>query len=242
LQKLTQSVGDMNNTLTQRLAQREKELGAIFESRAVHVQHQAVIDERQRIMRDMHDGLGSQLVSAVRLVKDSNVPRSMLAEQLEDALDILKLTVDAMQDTDGDIAMLLGTLRYRLSPRLDALGVALTWEVLPLPVVQNWTIQKSSHLQLILFEAISNVMAHAKATRAHLHAWHRNGENGDEIFISLSDNGAGFRIDSASGPGGQGLSNIRARAASIGAAIQIISSTEGTQLNLIIPVAAGKGA
>ncbi|MDB5840652.1 MAG: hypothetical protein JWQ23_2604, partial [Herminiimonas sp.] len=186
LQKLTQSVGDMNNTLTQRLAQREKELGAIFESRAVHAQHQAVIDERQRIMRDMHDGLGSQLVSAVRLVKDSNVPRSMLAEQLEDALDILKLTVDAMQDTDGDIAMLLGTLRYRLSPRLDALGVALTWEVLPLPVVQNWTIQKSSHLQLILFEAISNVMAHAKATRAHLRAWHRNGENGDEIFISLS--------------------------------------------------------
>jgi signal transduction histidine kinase len=238
LHKSTQSIARMNHNLAQRLAQREEELGVMFESQASVDRSQAVIEERQRIMRDMHDGLGSQLVSAVRLVKDPHVSRGMLVEQLQDALDNLKLTVDAMQDTDGDIAMLLGALRYRLSPRFEAIGVALSWEVLPLPVVPDWTIQKSRHLQLILFEAISNVIAHAKATRAHLSAQHKNGEHGEEILISLKDNGVGFRMDLTPGTSGQGLANIRTRAASIGAAIQILSSSEGTQLNLTVPVRA----
>ncbi|MEN3366416.1 MAG: hypothetical protein V7606_3690 [Burkholderiales bacterium] len=231
----TQSVSRMNRNLSRRLAQREEELGVMFESQASLDRRHAVMEERQRIMRDMHDGIGSQLVSAVHLVKDPTVSRSVLVEQLQDALDNLKLTVDAMQDTDGDIAMLLGALRYRLSPRFEAIGVALSWEVMPLPVVQDWTIQKSRHLQLILFEAISNLIAHAKATRAHLSAEHKNGENGEEIVISLKDNGIGF-TEVTSGASGQGLGNIRARAASLGATIQIHSSSEGTRLNLTIPV------
>jgi signal transduction histidine kinase len=232
----TQSIRRMNRKLAQRLAQREEELGLMFDSQASLNRRQAVMDERQRIMRDMHDGIGSQLVSAVHLVKDPTVSRSILIEQLQDALDNLKLTVDAMQDTDGDIAMLLGALRYRLSPRFEAIGVALSWEVAALPIVQHWTIQKSRHLQLILFEAISNVIAHAKATRAHLRAESKNGENGEEIYISLEDNGVGFPMGLNSGASGHGLANMRARAASIGAAIEILFSSKGTRLNLTIPV------
>lgn len=241
LHKSTQSIAGMNRDLARRLAQREQELGAMFESQATQDRHQAVAEERQRIMRDMHDGLGSQLVSAVHLVKDPNVPRGMLAEQLQDALDNLKLTVDAMQDTDGDIAMLLGAIRYRLSPRLEAIGVGLSWEVLPLPVIENWTIQKSRHLQMILFEAISNVIAHSKATHAHLRARHNEGETSAEIVISLTDNGIGFRPDLVLSESGQGLSNMESRAASIGASIQILSSREGTQVHLTIPVQAASG-
>ena len=241
LHKTTQSIAGMNRDLAQRLKQREDALRTMFETQSTQERHQAVAEERQRIMRDMHDGLGSQLVSAVHLVKDPNVPRGILAEQLQDALDNLKLTVDAMQDTDGDIAMLLGALRYRLSPRLDAIGVALSWEVLPLPAIGNWTIQKSRHLQMILFEAISNVIAHSKATHAHLRARHSEGENGAGIVISLTDNGIGFRPDLVTRESGQGLSNMESRAAGIGASIQILSSGEGTQLHLTIPVQAASG-
>lgn len=236
LRKSTQAVARMNRTLAQRLAQREEELGAMFASQASRDRQQAVIEERQRIMRDMHDGLGSQLVSAVHLIKDPGVPRDMLVEQLQDALDNLKLTVDAMQETDGDIAVLLGALRYRLAPRFEAIGVALSWEVQPLPAAQGWTIQKSRHLQLILFEAISNVIAHARATRAHLSAHYRRGDDAEEIVISLKDNGTGFRVDAVSGTSGHGLANMRARAASIGAEIEIVSTADGTQLSLTLPV------
>lgn len=236
LRKSTQAVARMNRTLAERLAQREEELGAMFASQALLDRQQAIIEERQRIMRDMHDGLGSQLVSAVHLIKDPDVPREMLVEQLQDALDNLKLTVDAMQETDGDIAVLLGALRYRLAPRFEAIGVALSWDVLPLPAVADWTIQKSRHLQLILFEAMSNVIAHANATRAHLSAQYRHGDDGEEIVITLKDNGSGFGVDAGSGASGHGLANMRSRAASIGATIEIASSADGTQLTMTMPV------
>jgi signal transduction histidine kinase len=266
LHKSTQAVSRMNRTLAQRLAEREEELGRLFDSRAALDRRDAVIEERQRIMRDMHDGLGSQLVSAVHLIRDPTVSRGMLSEQLQDALDNLKMTVDAMQDTDGDIAMLLGALRYRLAPRLEAIGVSLSWDVPALPPIEGWTIQKSRHLQLILFEAISNVITHAKASQAHLSAHVRQGESGnvrrdesrdvrqdesrdvmpdvmrDVIIITLRDNGVGFQPGPASSASGHGMSNIRARAASIGAAIQITSSAEGTQLQLVVPVHPGGAA
>jgi signal transduction histidine kinase len=236
LHKSTLAVSRMNSTLAQRLAEREEELGRLFDSRAAFDRREAIVEERQRIMRDMHDGLGSQLVSAVHLIRDPNVSRGMLTEQLQDALDNLKMTVDAMQDTDGDIAMLLGALRYRLAPRLEAIGVSLSWDVRTLPPVAGWTIQNSRHLQLILFEAISNVIAHSGATQARLSAQSRQGEHGEEIWITLKDNGTGLQAGPASESGGQGLANMRSRATSIGAVIHFTSSAEGTQVQLALPV------
>ncbi|MDB5854246.1 MAG: hypothetical protein JWR22_2287 [Herminiimonas sp.] len=236
LHRSTQSVSRMNSTLAQRLAEREKELERLFDSRAALDRRDAIVEERQRIMRDMHDGLGSQLVSAVHLMRDPYVSRGMLTEQLQDALDHLKMTVDAMQDTDGDIAMLLGALRYRLAPRLEAIGVSLSWDVRTLPPVDDWTIEKSRHLQLILFEAISNVIAHSRASQAHLSA-EVCGENGREVIrITLRDNGVGLRESSELTGGGQGLANIRARAGSIGAGLRMDSSADGTELQLELPV------
>jgi hypothetical protein len=71
------------------------------------------------------------------------------------------------QDTEGDIASLLGALRYRLNPRLAAAGVQLACAVESLPEIAGWTLQKSRDLQLILFEAFSNLMTHAGATDEH---------------------------------------------------------------------------
>ncbi|MDB5825475.1 MAG: hypothetical protein JWR21_4179 [Herminiimonas sp.] len=236
LHRSTLAVSRMNRNLGQRLAEQEQELERLFDSRSVLDRRDAIVEERQRIMRDMHDGLGSQLVSAVHLIRDPNVSRGMLTEQLQDALDHLKMTVDAMQDTDGDIAMLLGALRYRLAPRLEAIGVSLSWDVRTLPPVDDWTIEKSRHLQLILFEAISNVIAHSRASQAHLSADVRR-DNGDEVIrITLRDNGVGLRGSSELTRGGQGLANIRARAGSIGAGLRMDSSGDGTELQLELPV------
>lgn len=238
IHKATQSIARMNQDLASRLAQREAELSAMFKARAATERSQAIVEERQRIMRDMHDGLGSQLVSAVHLARNLDVPRNMLATHLQDALDNIKLTVDAMQDTEGDIAMLLGALRYRLAPRLGSIGIALTWDVMPLPLLPDWTLHQSRQLQLIMSEAISNVISHARATRAHLSARYSKNENGEEICISLSDDGMGFDLNSLGSSSGKGMENMRARAASIGASIRLHSSSDGTRLDLTLPVAA----
>ena len=234
MRKSTHAIAHMNRTLSQRLAARELELDAVFALQAQTGRQQAVLEERQRLTRDMHDGLGSQLVGALQLAKNPAVTKEMLAVQLRETLDHLKLTVDAMQDTQGDIASLLGALRYRLNPRLAAAGVQLTWSVEPLPEIAGWTLQKSRDLQMLLFEAFSNLITHAGATHATLRA--APSTQTREIRIALQDNGRGFDIDAMTAAGGHGLANMRARAARIGAELHIESTSKGTQTSLVLPL------
>lgn len=233
MHKSTQQLADMNRTLRQRLAAREAELDASYALRAQAERNEAMTEERQRLTRDMHDGLGSQLLGALHLAQNPDVPRNVLTEQLRDTLDHLKLTVDAMQDTEGDIPALLGALRYRLGPRLDAAGVQLSWSVEELPSIPGWTLQDSRNIQMILFEAFSNIIAHARATRAHLHA--ALDEQGGQVCITLSDNGVGCRAGD-SRPGGKGLANMQARAARLGASLQVDSTPNGTEVQLRLPM------
>jgi signal transduction histidine kinase len=230
LRKSTQAVARMNRTLAARLLEREAELAAMYKRQADAERMEAMVEERQRLTRDMHDGLGSQLLGALHLAQNPEVPKEALALQLRDALDQLKLTVDAMQDTEGDITTLLGSLRYRLGPRLKAAGVELAWDVNPLPAIPGWTLQHSRDLQMLLFEAFSNIIVHAGASRACLRAV----ADSDRIRITLGDNGRGF--DAGGEAAGHGLRNMRARAARLGAELDIQAAAEGTQVGLSLPV------
>jgi signal transduction histidine kinase len=230
LRKSTQAVARMNHTLAARLLEREAELAAMYKHQADAERLEAMVEERQRLTRDMHDGLGSQLLGALHLAQNPEVPKEALALQLRDALDQLKLTVDAMQDTEGDITTLLGSLRYRLGPRLKAAGVELAWDVNPLPAIPGWTLQHSRDLQMLLFEAFSNIIVHAGASRACLRAV----ADSDRIRITLGDNGRGF--DAGGESAGHGLRNMRARAARLGAELDIQATAGGTQVGLSLPI------
>ncbi len=237
LRKSAQDIEGMNQMLLERLAEREAELNMVFELQKKSGWQQATMEERQRLTRDMHDGLGSQLLAALHLAQDPGVTRDALAQQLRETMDHLKLTVDAMQDTEGDVASLLGALRYRLGPRLAAAGVQLAWSVETLPSITGWTLHQSRDLQMILFEAFSNLIAHANATQAVLHALPHAG--GRHILIMLKDNGHGFDALTAGAAGvrrGRGTSNMHTRAARINAQLQIESTSKGTVTTLTLPL------
>lgn len=225
-----------NRHLTQRLAQRETELNLLFAQQSKSERQQAIIEERQRLTRDMHDGIGSQLLDALHLAQDPQTSRTSLVQNLRETLDHLKLTVDAMQDTEGDIASLLGALRYRLGPRLEAAGIQLSWSVASLPAVSAWTLPQSRDLQMILFEAFSNLIKHAAASQVVLSA-HHNLEQ-ETIEIALQDNGRGFDLETAAAGRGHGIINMRMRAARINAELHLFSIVDGldsgTQMRLII--------
>jgi signal transduction histidine kinase len=226
----------MNANLLQRLAQRERELNLLFAQQSKSERQQAVIEERQRLTRDMHDGIGSQLLDALHLAQDPQASRDALTTSLRETLDHLKLTVDAMQDTEGDIASLLGALRYRLGPRLAAAGIHLTWSVASLPTMHAWTLPHSRDLQMILFEAFSNLIKHAAASEVGLSAYHHV-EQG-RIEILLQDNGRGFDLASAALGRGHGIINMRMRAARINARLELVSvagqRSGGTKMMLTI--------
>lgn len=236
---------DLNIHLESRVAQRERELAQSFEALQQQGQERAKLLERQRIMQDIHDGVGGQLVSLVNLAKRGHqsgkaLDTQQLQEHAQLALDELRIAVDAMQPVDGDLATVLATLRYRLEPRLKVAGVTLVWAVQNLPVMVDLTPQKVLQIQKILLEALTNVMLHAKAKTVTILAQPSTQPPEQPaaprfIEISLIDDGVGFDPNALT-DAGHGLANMRFRADAIGARLTFARGLpEGAVLKLQIP-------
>lgn len=225
-----------NVTLQHRLDARDAELQAAFAREREREKARGVAEERQRLMRDLHDGLGSQLVGALRVAQRTTTSREDVVLQLRESIDQLKLTVDAMQETDGDIAALLGTVRYRLAPRLEAAGVALHWNVAELPALPHWGVREAHQLQMILLEIFSNMIVHSGARNAGLEASPVRDAQGQCVLrVRIHDDGCGFDPN-ALPTAGHGLANLRRRAAQLQVAVDLHSQPGGTEYVLSIPL------
>jgi signal transduction histidine kinase len=223
---------ELNASLAQRIAEREAELGASYRLQQRQSEEQATLQERQRIMRDIHDGVGAHLVGLLSMVKKGGAPSEALQEQAHAALDELRMAVDSLQPVNGDLATVLATLRYRLQPRLEAAGVQVEWEVAALPEMRSLTPTTVLNVQRILLEAFTNVLKHARATTVRVTA--RRVDAPDRLELEVQDDGAG--IPEARGQvSGHGLGNMRARAQSIGATLAIErAEPRGTSVKLAL--------
>jgi signal transduction histidine kinase len=243
VERYSRTVADysaLNTNLAARVAEREDQLRAAFDTMRQQQQTQAVLLERQRIMREIHDGVGSQLVGLLNVVTQAAPDRGVIEEHVKLALDEMRMAVDSLQPTHDDLPTVLATLRYRLQPRLDAAGIELVWDVAVMPTLAPFAAQAALQLQRILLEAFTNVLKHAAATRIVMHAsWHGN-DTPPRVRIVLTDNGRGLPVAGDGRPAGHGIANMRARAQSIGARLDIETASEstgGTRVRLDWPCA-----
>lgn len=216
--------------VVQRYLMANKELVLLRASQSLQTEN-ATYRERQRMMQDIHDSVGSQLVALLGLV-NSSASREQIKTHTADALDELRMAVDAISTVDGDLTVVLASLRHRLQPRLDAAQLRLVWKVDALPKFEKLTHQDIQHIQRILLEVFSNIIQHAKAAQVVLSA--RYDAIAKVCRISISDDGKGF---DASATKGRGLSNIKSRADMLGATLSITpNEPHGTAVNLGIAV------
>src|SRR4029434_10116892 len=89
----------------------------------------ALARERTRLMRDLHDGLGGQLVSIVALSERGNAT-APIGDAARAALKDLRLVIDSMDDIGGDLMLALGSWRERAMAQLRPHNIALEWHVL----------------------------------------------------------------------------------------------------------------
>lgn len=218
----------LNASLDARLLAREHELQAAFEGQARAERMAAVAQERARILRDMHDGAGAHLSTALRQLEHGAASSAQLAATLRDAMDQLKLSIDALNLPPGDVNAMLASLRYRLEPRLAQAGIALEWQVEELPPWPAGQAEGSMRsLQFLLFEALSNVLQHAAATTLRLSAASEDGC----IRIVLADNGRGLAPDSL-----PRLAAMRARALALRAGLATADARPGLALTVDLPL------
>lgn len=220
-------------TLSARVAAREQELGESFQRLEQLARQQERTNERTRILRDMHDGVGSHISSAMRQLQSGQASPDLVMQTLRDSLDHLKLSIDAMNLAPGDITALLANVRYRLGPRFEAMNLELEWAVEALPLLTQLDSGAMRQLQFIVFEAFSNVLQHSHATRLRI-----EGERlpavtlmgKSRVRIKISDNGVGFDTSLA---GRRGLTSMAARAQGIGAQLHLRSQPGATEIELL---------
>lgn len=222
---------DLLSNLEARVASKEQALRESYDRLGALARHQERTAERSRILRNMHDGVGAHISSAMRQLEGANasapVPaRDEVLRTLRDAMDQLKLSIDAIHLVPGEVTELLANLRYRLGPRFKAMGIELQWDVDLLPPCPRLDAAAMSELQFMLFEALSNVLQHAQT---HLLRIEGHVQDGERIFIRVIDDGRGFDTQAAEK---KGLASLRERAKSIGAQLQISSQPGRTVVEI----------
>ena len=222
----------LSSSLAQRLSEREAELQANH-SRLLELERaQTLAAERQRLIHDMHDGLGSALTTSLAMIEQGNVDGEELKDVLRGSVDDLRAVIDSLEPLDGDLISVLATLRFRLGKRLELAGIKLEWDMDDLPVLAWLGSPQALQLMRIVQEVLTNVLKHAAATQMRISA-HCSGAC---IEVCIADNGKGFDVG-ASSPG-RGLRHLAQRAASLHGSVLIDSRPgSGTTVRLLLPIA-----
>jgi PAS domain S-box-containing protein len=200
----------------------------------------AVMEERQRLARELHDSVTQSLYSLTLFaaaVQDSFTANNSaqveqylqwLDETARQALREMRLLIYELRPLALDQEGLVGALRYRLETVERRAGLAAqllvdTQAELPAGV--------QSGLYRIVQEALNNVLKHSLATQVTIYI--ASPDRG--LQVEVSDNGCGFDEAALGACGGLGLANMRARAEKLGGLLQVVSRLgQGTRVTVTI--------
>jgi signal transduction histidine kinase len=183
-------------------------------------------------MQDMHDGLGSQLLTSLAAVERGALDARGVAQMLREAMDDMRLAIDTLSPGREGLLEALGNLRYRLEPRFRAAGIELKFAFRDLPDRLDIADQDALQILRVLQESLANVLKHARAREVRVEV--ALARQPARFVLAVSDDGGGF--DAAAPAAGRGLSGMRRRAERIGAALAVDSDAGGTRITLAYPL------
>jgi len=197
-------------------------------------------EERSRVSRDLHDGLG-QLLTALRLEVD------WLSKRTDEG-DVQVSFGEATALIERAVGELRGICRGLRPPLLDDLGLEPAVEQLVEAFEERASVPVDLKLELgedldvpgevalciyrVLQESLTNIRRHARARLVHVSL--QLGEGG--LDLAVSDNGRGFDIESIPASPGFGLTGMQERAKLVNGSLEVRSEVgEGTHIELHVP-------
>ena len=205
----------------------------------------AVVDERDRISRDLHDSVIQSIYAQTLALED--VP-DLFADDPEEARRRVDEAIDALHAVIRDIRNFIFGLRPVL---LEAGNLATGLEQLATELHRNGAVTVSvdvrdpdeqiatlrietvAELLAITREALSNIARHAAASHAHVDL----ALGADDLRLEIGDDGRGFDPDRAVAGGHHGLANIRTRTGVLGATLTVTSDgASGTRIIVVLPL------
>lgn len=218
--------------------------GTAIENARLHsnVRRLAVLEERERIGMDLHDGT-IQSIYGVGLALEN--ARMALRDNPKLAEDRLEKAMEDLNHTIRDIRNYILDLRPRQlqgESLIEGLGrlisefrqntkveVSLAGPKEPLADLSQANAMSLFH---ICQEALANVAKHAKASKVTIDLW----ATADRVLLEISDDGQGFEIDKTNKTVGHGLANMQTRVQNVGGDVDITSASgEGTSILAWVP-------
>lgn len=200
-----------------------------------------LIQERQRLARELHDSVSQQLFAASMLLSATNetigetLPEAnqKQLQQTEKIVQQAQLEMRALLLHLRPIALKNKSLAQGLQDLLDELRQKVYFNIQERLEEVSLPKGAEDHVFRIAQETLSNTLRHAKATEVQLLLVERNGL----VIFRLQDNGVGFSIQDDDHAGSYGLRNVEERAVEIGGTCKVVSIPEqGTIIEVQIPV------
>lgn len=216
------------STMEAQIEKKHRQLESNYRKMRKLEHEKLLLNERERIMRDMHDGVGGHLVSALSMAEGDLLYSAKLKDMLSNALMDLRLMIDSLDQTEGDLSYVMGTLRSRLQPVLENSGITMNWQVETLPPIHDLGPGKILQIMRILQEAITNVLKHSGARTLTV----TTGTSENTVFVEVRDDGIGMGDATNTG---HGLRNMRCRAEREGIILHIEDASPGTRVRMAVP-------
>jgi signal transduction histidine kinase len=233
------SVTNANEFLQTSLHEREIELNESYSQQKKLELSEATRLERDRIYLDMHDGIGSRLVSTMFRLRQGRLEPDAIEVMLKDCLSDLRLVINAQIDDQGDIQnavfdhCLLQELTLQGSP------MSFSYELCNAAPLH---LPPQVHLNIlrILQESITNAIKHSQASEIHVLFELKP----QELLLSVIDNGIGLSASEQSNDapsfgasGKHGVMGMLARAKTIGGEFSLGRIAGKTRAQLQLPLA-----
>ncbi len=181
----------------------------------------AVLEERQRMARDVHDGIGGQLASLIAQVRLRRIGMDHVEQALVSGLSELRLLVDSLDVVGETLSDALASFHDRARQQTAAADMALDWiQVDDLGAEirdQQWIL----NFYRLMQEAITNAVRHSGGDRVSVTV----DTNGRLLTVKIEDNGGAFDIETVKR--GRGLANMTHRATDLGGAVTVTPSEFG---------------
>lgn len=199
-------------------------------------------DERRRIARELHDGLGQELVAVKMMVNGIQQKSPRLTPQVAEISKMIDTATQQIRSLSHllhppllDEVGLLSALRWYLDGLTKRSGIETTLDVQP-PEFPRLTPELERAIFRIVQEALTNVFRHSGARNGWVSVI--RGEN--EVIVRVRDDGKGIANEvSELRPGsiGVGIGGMSQRAKEFGGQLRVTNTLPGTTVEVVIPCA-----
>lgn len=229
--RVFETMGDYAQNLNEQLAKKEETIKANFEALRYAETQQSIAIERQRILRDMHDGIGSQLTGMILQMRNQSLSYEDTRRGLEDALADLRLIVESLDSVGSSFETQMFALGERIKRPIEAAAFKLDWNCMP-PERRVFSQNEVLQISRIIQEGITNALRHSGG--AHIKVRMKPEADSKLYVIAINDDGLNKPVP-PKGRVPRGLSSINTRAVQLGGSAEFFLNEEGHNLIITLP-------